>query len=277
MSQVGIGVPLLEGNLCNVLAYQLARQIAAGCRTAGLRGFPFGTPAVSDNLTQGLEGGSGSLVSRNMIANAAECVVTTLCYDALIGLHHCDKNGPGFALALARTNYPGFIVSGGSSQPGCYRGRPGSILDVYDVQAQADAGLVSPEEAAEVRRVACPGPGGCAIAASFNTWGLAIETIGLMLPQSSSTPAIDPEKSLECQRVGTAVKHLLELQLRPRDILTYTAFENAATTITVTDKTLAENVAAAAEPLLDRDLLAPANQPFKTHADMQVCFGNLAP
>jgi len=229
--QVGIGVPLLEGNLCNVHAYPLATEIANGCRDAGLLGFPFGTPAVSDNLTQGLEGGSASLVSRNLIANSAECVITAHCYDAMIGLHHCDKNGPGFAMALARTNFPGFILSGGSIHPGCYNGRDVSILDVYDVQAEADAGVVSQAEAEAIRRVACPGPGGCGIAASFNTWGLAMEAIGLMPPQSSSTPAIDDGKKVECQQAGKLVRQLLEQQLRPRDILTKSAFQNAATTI----------------------------------------------
>ncbi len=353
-TQVGIGVPLLEGNLCNVHAYELAKQVASGCRDAGLLGFPFGTPAVSDNLTQGLEGGSASLVSRNLIANSAECVITAHCYDAMIGLHHCDKNGPGFAMALARTNYPGFILSGGSIQPGCYKGRAISILDVYDVQAEADAGITPQEDADAVRRLACPGPGGCGIAASFNTWGLAMEAIGLMPPQSSSTPAIAPEKASECQHAGALVRRLLELQLRPRDILNADSFRNAAVTvaaaggstnailhllalahearvhfslkdmqsifrqtpvlcnfaprgehtmvelhriggtsvllkhliraglldgsqITVTGKTLWENVKEARDPPIGHTLIAPENQPFKPFADMQVCFGNLAP
>jgi dihydroxy-acid dehydratase len=352
--QVGIGVPLLEGNLCNVHAYELARQVATGCRDAGLLGFPFGTPAVSDNLTQGLEGGSASLVSRNLIANSAECVITAHCYDAMIGLHHCDKNGPGFAMALARTNYPGFILSGGSIQPGCYQGRDISILDVYDVQAEADAGVASQADADAVRRLACPGPGGCGIAASFNTWGLAMEAIGLMPPQSSSTPAMNPDKKTECQQAGALVRRMLELQLRPRDILTAKSFRNAAITvaaaggstnailhllalaheakvnfsladmqsifrqtpvlcnfaprgehtmvelhriggtsvllkhligaglldgdqITCTGATLAENVREASEPPPGHSLIAPANLPFKPFADMQVCFGNLAP
>jgi dihydroxy-acid dehydratase len=352
--QVGIGVPLLEGNLCNVHAYELARQVAKGCREAGLLGFPFGTPAVSDNLTQGLEGGSASLVSRNLIANSAECVISAHCYDAMIGLHHCDKNGPGFAMALARTNYPGFLLSGGSIQPGCYQGRDVSILDVYDVQAEADAGVVSQDEADAIRRVACPGPGGCGIAASFNTWGLAMEAIGLMPPQSSSTPAIDPGKEVECSQAGTLVKRMLELHLRPRDILTRQAFGNAATTIaaaggstnavlhllalaceakldftlrdlqaifrrtpvlcnfaprgkhtmvdlhriggttvllkhllnaglldgaqiTMTGRTLAENVSSAKDPPTGHSLIAKASSPFKPFADIQICFGNLAP
>ncbi len=352
--QIGIGVPLLEGNLCNVHAYELAKQVASGCRRAGLLGFPFGTPAVSDNLTQGLEGGSASLVSRNLIASSAECVVTAHCYDALIGLHHCDKNGPGFAMALARTNFPGFIMSGGTIQPGCYQGHDVTILDVYDRQAEADAGLISQETAEAVRRVACPGPGGCGIAASFNTWGMAMEAIGLMPPQSSSTPAIDAGKQAECQQAGALVRRMLELQLRPRDILTRKSFENAATIIaaaggstngilhllalarearveftlrdlqaifrrtpvmcnfaprgqhtmidlhciggtsvllkhllsaslldgtqiTLTGRSLAENVSQAGVPPPGHALIAPQESPFKPFADIQICFGNLAP
>ncbi len=183
--QVGIGTPLLDGNLCNVHAYELAKEIAEGCREAGLIGFPFGTPAVSDNITQGHLGGRASLVSRNMIADAAEMVTTAHGYDAMVGLHCCDKNGPGFAMALARMNYPGLIVSGGSIRPGCHNKRDTSILDVYDSQAAAAVGAITPEEADQILRTACPGPGGCGIAASFNTWGLAMEAIGLMPPFSS--------------------------------------------------------------------------------------------
>jgi len=352
--QVGIGVPLLEGNLCNVHAYELGRLVADGCRNAGLLGFPFGTPGVSDNLTQGLEGGSASLVSRNLIANSAECVVTAHCYDAMVGLHHCDKNGPGFAMALARMNYPGLILSGGSIHPGCYQGRSISILDVYDAQAAASVGAIPQAEADEIRKLACPGPGGCGIAASFNTWGMCLEAIGLMPPQSSSTPAIDPAKKAECLGAGALVRRLLEQEIRPRDLLTRQAFENATTMIaavggstngvlhllalareaqvpfslrdiqaifrrtpvlcnfaprgtrtmvdlhhlggtsvllkhfiqgglidgrclTVTGQTLAENVAAAASPSAEQDLIAPIEAPFKPFADMQIAFGNLAP
>jgi len=352
--QVGIGVPLLEGNLCNVHAYDLGRKVAEGCREAGLLGFLFGTPGVSDNLTQGLEGGGASLVSRNLIANSAECVVTAHCYDAMVGLHHCDKNGPGFAMALARMNYPGLILSGGSILPGCYRGKDVTILDVYDSQAAASVGAIPQSEADEIRRVACPGPGGCGIAASFNTWGLALESIGLMPPQSSSIPAIDVAKQQDCFNAGGLIRNLLEKQIRPRDILTRKAFENAATMIataggstnavlhllalareaqidftlqdlqiilkktpvmcsfaprgtktmvdlhklggtsvlmkhliraglidgrclTVTGRSLAENVTSASAVSANNDLIAPPDAPFKSFADMQVCFGNLAP
>ncbi|UUO08084.1 dihydroxy-acid dehydratase [Blastopirellula sp. J2-11] len=352
--QIGIGVPLLDGNLCNVHAYQLGQELKAGCEQAGLIGFPFGTPAVSDNITQGHEGGNASLPSRNMIANAAECVVSAHGYDFLIGLHNCDKNGPGFAMALARLNYPGLIVNGGSIKPGCHLGRDTSILDVYDAQAAASVGAMTADEADQILRTACPGPGGCGIAASFNTWGIAIEAIGLGLPYSSSIPAEDPAKREECRSIGQAVKHLLTENIRPRDILTKKAFENAAAVIaavggstngvlhlialaqeaevdftlrdlqrivrntpvlcsfaprgkrtmydlhklggtpmllkylisagivdgsclTVSGKSLADNVADAAEVPQDQDLIAPLDKPFKEYADMQICFGNLAP
>jgi len=352
--QVGIGVPLLDGNLCNVHAYELARQVAEGCRAAGLIGFPFGVPAVSDNITQGHEGGNASLPSRNMIANAAECVVGAHGYDFLIGLHNCDKNGPGFAMALARLNYPGLILSGGSILPGCHKGQDISILDVYDSQAAANVGAMQRSEADEILRTACPGPGGCGIAASFNTWGIALEAIGLSPPYSSSIPAVAPEKRQECQQIGAMIINLLQINLRPRDIVTRASMANAAATIaamggstngvlhllalareakvdfglrdmqrifretpvvcsfaprgrrtmfdlhklggtpmllkyllksglldgscmTVTGKSLADNLATAPDVPAEQDLIAPWNSPFKSHADMQVCFGNLAP
>ncbi|MEM6692246.1 MAG: dihydroxy-acid dehydratase [Planctomycetota bacterium] len=352
--QIGIGVPLLDGNLCNLHAYDLAKLIAEGCGEHGLIGFPFGTPAISDNITQGHEGGNASLPSRNMIANAAECVVSAHGYDALVGLHHCDKNGPGFAMALARLNYPGLIVSGGSIMPGCHGGKDITILDVYDSQAAAAVGAIEQEEADEILRKACPGPGGCGIAASFNTWGVAMEAIGLMPPQSSSIPAIDDAKKRECRGTAGLVRNLLEQEIRPRDILTRRSFENAAATIaaiggstngvlhllalareaevefglrdlqeifrrtpvlcsfaprgdktmvdlhriggtslllkhllragvvdgdslTVTGRTLTENLSAIGEPSADQELLASADSPYKPFADIQICFGNLAP
>ena len=229
--QVGVGVPMLDGNLCNAHAVELGREVAAGCRAAGLIGLPFGVPAVSDNITQGHEGGAASLVSRNMIASAAEMVCTGHAYDAIVGLHCCDKNGPGFAMALARTNYPGLILSGGSIKPGTCRGRDVTILDVYDSQAAAAVGKLSGEEADEVLRTACPGAGGCGIAASFNTWGIAMEAIGLMPPNSSSNPAEEACKRAECAEAGGLVRLLLERDIRPRDLITPASLTNAAAAI----------------------------------------------
>jgi dihydroxy-acid dehydratase len=353
-AQIGIGTPLLDGNICNVHAYELAKQIAQGCKDAGLIGLPFGTPAVSDNITQGHEGGNASLPSRNMIANGAEAVTSAHGYDGMIGLHNCDKNGPGFAMALARLNYPGLIVSGGSIMPGCHNEQDITILDVYDSQAAASVGATTHEEADQILRKACPGAGGCGIAASFNTWGICMEAIGLMLPFSSSIPAVVDEKRKECLQVGQAMRNLLEKNIRPRDILTRKAFENAAAAIaaaggstngilhllalareaqvdfglkdiqpifrntpvlcsfaprgkrtmvdlhkiggtpvllkhllkaglidgsclTVTGKTVAENLAGISDVPADQDLIAPLDKPFKEYADMQICFGNLAP
>ncbi len=353
-AQVGIGVPLLEGNLCNVHAYQLGAEIKAGCEEAGLIGFPFGVPGISDNLTQGHEGGSGSLPSRNLIANAAECVVSAHCYDAMVGLHHCDKNGPGFAMALARMNIPGLIASGGTILPGCHRGKEVTSADPYDAAPKVASGDMDESEFKDLLRSACPGPGGCGIAASFNTWGMGMEAIGLMLPFSSSNPAEGGEKEVECRAIGKAIKVLLEKDIRPRDILTRRAFENAAAAIaavggstngvlhllalareagvpftladmqeifrrtpvlcnfaprgtktmidlhrlggtpvlmkhllkagildgsclTVTGRTLEDNLRDAGEVPEDQDLIAPIAKPFKAHADIQVCFGNLAP
>ena len=352
--QIGIGTPLLDGNLCNLHAHELAQLIKEGCAEAGLIGFPFGVSPVSDNISQGHEGGNGSLPSRNVIANGAELVCSAHCYDALIGLHHCDKNGPGFALALARLNYPGLIVNGGSILPGCHQGKPTTILDVYDAAARAANGTLAFEESEQIIRTACPGPGGCGIAASFNTWGILMEAIGLSLPDTSSIPAVDAAKRDECRRVGLAMRRLLELGLRPRDILHRTAFINATTTLaaiggstngilhllalareagvdfslrdiqticrrtpvlcnfaprglgtmndlhriggtsvllkhlldggyldgsclTVTGQTLAENLASAPPVPRDQPLIAPLDQPFKAYADIQICFGNVAP
>jgi dihydroxy-acid dehydratase len=353
-AQVGIGTPLLEGNLCNVHAYELAGLIREGCAEAGLIGFPFGVSPVSDNITQGHEGGGASLASRNHIANGTELVCSSHCYDAIVGLHHCDKNGPGFAMALARTNYPGLIVNGGSILPGCHKGRPTTILDVYDAAARAANGTMDYEESEQVIRTACPGPGGCGIAASFNTWGILMEAIGLSLPDTSSRPAVAEEKREECRRVGAALRLLLERGIRPRDILVREAFVNATATLaaiggstngilhllalarearvpfdlrdiqaicrrtpvlcnfaprgggtmidlhrlggtsmllrhllagglleggclTVTGRTLAENLAEAPPLPADQDLVAPLEAPFKSYADIQVCFGNVAP
>ncbi|MEM9282384.1 MAG: dihydroxy-acid dehydratase [Verrucomicrobiota bacterium] len=353
-AQIGIGTPLLDGNLCNVHAHELATLIREGCKEAGLIGFSFGVSPVSDNIVQGHEGGNASLPSRNVIANGAEMVCTAHCYDAIVGLHHCDKNGPGFAMALARTNYPGLIVNGGSILPGCHEGRDTTILDVYDAAAKAAIGTMGYEESEQIIQTACPGPGGCGIAASFNTWGITMEAIGLSLPDTSSRPAVADEKRDECRQVGVALRLLLERNIRPRDILTRKAFANATAALaamggstngilhilalareagveftlrdiqaicrktpvlcnfaprgdgtmhdlhllggttmllrhllegglidggclTVTGQSLGENLAAALEVPENQSLIAPLDAPFKDYADIQICFGNVAP
>lgn len=352
--QIGIATPLLDGNLCNMHAHELAQLVKQGCAEAGLIAFPFGVSGVSDNITQGHEGGASSLVSRNLMANGAEMVTSAHCYDGMIGLHHCDKNGPAFAMALVRLNFPGLIVNGGSILPGCHAGKPITILNSYDSQAQANSGTMSYDESEQIIRSACPGAGGCGIAASFNTWGIALEAMGLSLPDTSSIPAVDEKKKADCLRVGQAMRRLLEMDLRPRTIVTKAALTNAMTAIaamggstngvlhilavareagldftlrdvqeicrrtpvycnfaprgrgtmadlhrlggtamllkhflkaglldgsciTVTGQTLAENVKDCPDVPENQELIAPLGKPFKDYADLQVCFGNLAP
>lgn len=352
--QIGIGAPINDGNLCNAHAIQLADWIREGCESEGLIGFRFGTPAISDNITQAREGGNASLPSRNYIANASEMVVSSHRMDAMVGLHHCDKNGPGFAMALARLNYPGLVVSGGTIAPGRYKDKAITILDCYDAQAAEAAGNLPKGEADEIIKRACPGPGGCGIAASFNTWGVFLEAVGLMAPYSSSNPAVDPCKQTECLQVGGLIRRLLERDIRPRDILTKAAFENGVRAIaamggstngilhvlalaqeaevdftlkdiqpilrstpvlcqfaprgsktmidlfhaggtpallkhflqcgllngdclTVTGETLTTNLENVPEPAYDEYLFLDPEKPAKPYADMQICFGSLAP
>jgi dihydroxy-acid dehydratase len=229
--QIGIGTPLHEINLCNMHSHEIGDSIKAGLQEAGMHGFRFGVPSVSDNITQGHEGGNASLPSRNVIASSAEMVTTSHNFDGMIGLHHCDKNGPGFALALMRSNLPGFILSGGTIKPGCLNGKDITIQHVYDEQAAVEVGSSTRERLLDVVKHACPGAGGCGIAASFNTWGLAMEAIGLMPPYSSSNPAEGEEKRAECRKAGEWMKAILIAGKRPRDIITKAALKNATSMI----------------------------------------------
>lgn len=225
--QIGIGTPLHEINLCNMHSHEIGDSIKEGLEGIGMHGFRFGVPSVSDNITQGHSGGNASLPSRNVIATSAEMVTTSHRFDGMIGLHHCDKNGPGFALALMRSNLPGFILSGGTIKPGCMNGKELTIQHVYDEQAEVEVGSSTPEKLLEVVKHACPGAGGCGIAASFNTWGLAIEAIGLMPPYSSSNPAEGEEKRAECRQAGEWMRSILLAGKRPRDIITKASLANA--------------------------------------------------
>jgi dihydroxy-acid dehydratase len=351
---IGIGTPLHEINLCNLHSYEIGEAIKSGLDDFSMLGFRIGVPSVSDNITQGHSGGNASLPSRNVIASSTEMVATSHCFDGFIGLHHCDKNGPGFAMALARTNLPGFVISGGTIRPGNLDGEELTIQDVYDVQAAYEIGKASGAELDAVIRHACPGAGGCGIAASFNTWGLAMEALGLMPPYSSSNPSEGPEKQQECLQAGRWMSGILQNNLRPRDIITRSSLGNATAMIgaaggstngilhilalareagvdftlgdiqtilrntpvycnfaprgkgtmidlfkmggtpmlikhlvdagvldgsvpTLFAETLSAQVTDAIDVPADQDLIAPTGAPFKNYADVQVCFGNLAP
>jgi len=187
---------------------------------------PFGLPGVSDALSMGHPGMRYSLVSRGIIADAIEMVVEAHLYDAFVGIHACDKNGPGAVIAMARLNIPSLLLSGGTILPGCLDGKEINIKDAFDAAARHRVGQATLEEKESYIRHACPGPGGCGAMYTFNTMGVVFEAMGLTLPYSSSTPAVDDKKIDECRRIGLAIKHLLEEDIRPRQILTPASFRN---------------------------------------------------
>lgn len=351
---IAVGAPELDLNLCNRGSHAAAEAVMHGCSEQQIHAYKCGLPGVSDNLTQGIDGGRYSLPSRDAIADNFAAMASAHCFDGMIGIHFCDKNFPGLAIALARTNFPGLIFSGGSIYPGTHKGQATTILSAYDAQAAAQQGAMSASEADEIIRTACPGRGGCGLMATFNTMAMMGEAIGLIPPSSASIHAEDPAKPSELQTGGALIKNLLTQNIRPRDILTFRAFENAMKTVvaiggstnatlhilalaheaevdftikdiqriarqtpvlcnfaprgpfnmidlhrlggtpvlfrhliesgildgdglTVTGKTLAENYQTAPDLPPGQELIATTSSPFKEYADMQVCFGNLAP
>ncbi|MCS1407379.1 MAG: Dihydroxy-acid dehydratase [Verrucomicrobia subdivision 3 bacterium] len=351
---IAVGAPELDLNLCNRGSHESAQAVIDGCEEEAIHAYKCGLPGISDNLTQGIEGGRYSLPSRDAIADNFAAMASAHCFDGMIGIHFCDKNFPGLAIALARNNFPGLIFSGGSIYPGQHNGQPTTILSAYDAQAAAQQGALSQEESNKIIRTACPGRGGCGLMATFNTMAMAGEAIGLIPPSSASIHAEDPEKPNDLKRAGQLIKRLIQKDIRPRNILTKQAFENAMKTVvtiggstnatlhllalaheagvtftmkdiqriaretpvlcnfaprgsfnmidlhriggtpvlfrhlirsgilngdclTVTGDNLAANYADAPALPPDQELVAPAEAPFKEYADMQVCFGNLAP
>jgi dihydroxy-acid dehydratase len=227
-AQVGIASVWYEGNPCNMHLLGLAEQVKAGVEAAGLVGFRFNTIGVSDGISMGTEGMSYSLQSRDLIADSIETVMQAQWYDANVSLPGCDKNMPGCLIAMGRVNRPALMVYGGTIKPG--RGRNESPLDVvsaFQCYGEFIAGRIDEETRADIVRHACPGAGACGGMYTANTMAAAIEALGMTLPYSSSTPAEDPEKLAECRAAGGAILRLLELDLKPRDVMTRAAFENA--------------------------------------------------
>ncbi len=354
-AQVGIGSVWFEGNTCNMHLLDLAGLVKDGVTEAGLVGMRFNTVGVSDGMSMGTDGMSFSLQSRDLIADSIETIMGAQWYDAQITLPGCDKNMPGCIIGMARVNRPGLMIYGGSIKPGHARG--GETLDIVSAFQAYGAflvGKITEEERSDVIRHACPGAGACGGMYTANTMASAIEALGMSLPYSSSTPAVDPAKGEECRRAGAVVRMLLERDIKPRDIMTRKAFENALAIVmvlggstnavlhllamaravdvsltledfqvlsdrvplladlkpsgkyvmedlhlaggvpavmrllwekglihgdclTVTGKTVAENLADAA-PLHDgQQVIRPWDQPIKETAHIQILFGNLAP
>jgi dihydroxy-acid dehydratase len=233
-AQVGIASVWFEGNPCNMHLLHLAQAVKEGVLAAGLVGYRFNTIGVSDGISMGTEGMSYSLQSRDLIADSIETVMHAQWYDANVSLPGCDKNMPGCVIAMGRVNRPALMVYGGTIRPG--RGRSGATLDVisaFQSFGEFIAKRIDEETRADIVRFACPGAGACGGMYTANTMASAIEALGMTLPYSSSTPAEDPKKIEECRAAGAAVRKLLELDLKPRDIMTRRAFENAMVIVTV--------------------------------------------
>jgi dihydroxy-acid dehydratase len=226
-AQVGISSVWYEGNTCNMHLNELAQQVREGVQAAGLVGMRFNTIGVSDGISMGTEGMSYSLQSRDLIADSIETVMCAQWYDANISLPGCDKNMPGCLMAMGRLNRPSLMVYGGTIRPGHYREMTLDIVSAFQSYGEYLAGKITEETRREIVQHACPGAGACGGMYTANTMASAIEAMGMSLPYSSSTPAVDPLKLDECFRSGAAIRKLLEKDIRPRDIMTRAAFENA--------------------------------------------------
>ena len=231
--QVGIASVWFEGNPCNMHLLKLAEKAKAGVTAAGLVGMRFNTVGVSDGISMGTEGMSFSLQSRDLIADSIETVMCGQWYDANISIPGCDKNMPGCLIAMGRVNRPALMIYGGSIRPGCHGGRKLDVVSAFQSYGEYLSGNLTEEERSQIVRDSCPGAGACGGMYTANTMASAIEVMGMTLPYSSSIPAEDPAKLDECHRAGFAVRTLVELDLKPRDILTREAFENAMVLVTV--------------------------------------------
>lgn len=229
--QVGIASMWYEGNPCNMHLNDLAAEVRNSLVAAGLVGMRFNTIGVSDGISMGTDGMSFSLQSRDLIADSIETVVSALWYDACVALPGCDKNMPGCLMAAGRLNRPTLIIYGGTIMPGCFQGKDIDLGTANESYGMYLSGQITDEERAAIVRASCPGPGACGGMFTANTMATAMEALGMTLPYSSSTPAEDSAKIDECRRAGQAVRTMLELDIKPRDVMTRRAFENAMVTI----------------------------------------------
>jgi dihydroxy-acid dehydratase len=226
-AQVGIVSTGYQGNPCNMHLNGLAESIKKGVDEQNLMGLIFHTIGVSDGITNGTSGMMYSLPSRELIADSIETVVCAQFYDAVVPVVGCDKNMPGAMIALGRINRPGILVYGGTVKKGNWKGKDLNIVSAFEAYGERLAGNISDEDYKGIIQNSIPGAGACGGMYTANTMAAAIECLGMSLPYSSSNPAVSKEKGLECADIGKAIKHLLEIDLKPRDIMTKAAFENA--------------------------------------------------
>ena len=231
--QVGIASIWWEGNTCNMHLNDLAAESKAGVDAAGLLGMRFNTIGVSDGISMGTKGMSYSLQSRDLIADSIETVVAGQWYDGLITIPGCDKNMPGCLMAMGRLNRPSLMIYGGTIRAGYAGSKKVDIVSAFQSYGEYIAGRIDEDERMDIVRNACPGAGACGGMYTANTMASAIEALGMSLPYSSSTPALDSNKAKECREAGLALLNLLEQELLPTQIMTREAFENAMVIVSV--------------------------------------------
>ncbi len=230
---VGIGSTGFDGNTCNMHLNILAAQVKGSVIRGGMVGLGFNTIGVSDGISMGTEGMRFSLVSRDVIADSIETICSAHYYDALVTVVGCDKNMPGAVMAMARLNRPAIMVYGGTIHSGHYKGEKLNIVSAFEALGKKIAGTISEEDYQGVIKNACPGAGACGGMYTANTMASAIEAMGLTLPYSSSAPATSEKKKAETLALGKAMMLLLERDIKPLDIMTFEAFENAIRVIMV--------------------------------------------
>jgi dihydroxy-acid dehydratase len=230
-SQIGVCSTWSQVTPCNVHIDVLARHAAEGVTRGGGKAVIFNTITVSDAISMGTEGMKYSLVSREVIADSIETVMGAEGFDGLVAIGGCDKNMPACVMAMARLNRPSVFVYGGTILPGTFQGRPVDIVSVFEAVGQHAAGKLSDSALADLEQQACPGAGSCGGMYTANTMASAIEALGLSLPNSSAQAAVSNDKTADCARAGAAAVQLVARNIRPRDILTKKAFENAIVTV----------------------------------------------
>ena len=229
--QIGIGSVWYEGNTCNMHLDQLAAEVKQGVVECGMVGMRFNTIGVSDGISMGTDGMSYSLQSRDLIADSIETIMSAQWYDACIALPGCDKNMPGCLIAMGRLNRPSLMVYGGTIRAGIMGDRKLDIVSAFQCYGEYVAGSIDDATRSEIIKKSCPGAGACGGMYTANTMASAIEALGMSLPFSASIPAEDPDKIGECHAAGAAILNLLEKDIKPRDIMTREAFENAMVVI----------------------------------------------
>ncbi|WPT18210.1 Dihydroxy-acid dehydratase [Picochlorum sp. SENEW3] len=353
--QVGISSVWWEGNTCNMHLNDLALEVKLGVEDAGLVGYRFNTIGVSDGISMGTDGMSFSLQSRDLIADSIETVMSAQWYDANISLPGCDKNMPGTIMAMARLNRPSIMIYGGTIRAGTSEtGNKLDIVSAFQSYGGFSAGLIDEHERQDIVKRSCPGPGACGGMYTANTMASAIEALGMSLPYSSSTPAEDPLKKVECRLAGRYLLDLMKKDIKPLDIMKKASFENAivfvmatggstnavlhliamartcgieltlddfqrisdkvpfiadlkpsgkyvmedlhkvggtpavlkylmehglidGSCLTVTGKTLAENLDTCPPLMEGQDVILPLDKPIKSSGHLQILYGNLSP